>query len=118
MLPPQILQNTKHNMKDDSQPTKYTILTLPWQCEKLSHLIKKLTTENQKKISSLSHLHAPIHMLHAHHPTLSFPSSCPHASILTCKKLALTVTGNNNGQQRLATAIGNSNGMVNGNGQQ
>ena len=32
-------------------------------------------------------------MLHAHAPMLPFPHSCLHASIVTCKKLALTVTG-------------------------
>ena len=66
----------------------------PEKIASLSHLHKKIlvTKNNQKKIASLSHLHTPIPMLHAHAPTLLFPCSYLHASIVTCKKLELTAT--------------------------
>ena len=53
---------------------------------------KFLTKENHKKIASLSHLHF-VPMLYVHSPMLPFPCSCLHSSVVTCLKLALTVSG-------------------------
>ena len=47
-----------------------------------------------EKNASLSHFRALTPMLHAHTPMLPFLCSCLHTSIVTCKKLALTRTGN------------------------
>ncbi len=113
-------------MKDDYQPNKYTTPTFPWQCEELNHLIKNLTTENQKKISSPCFpSHSPVQIFRSSKKRIALTQWLTGNGRRTmADRQRQQATGNGDwqwptGNGRMATATDNGNGQwpwVTGNG--